>query len=186
VVRYLASRGITIPLPPSLRGAPALRRPDGGNGPAMVARVDGLDGELIGVHRTWLDSDESGQWHRRDRALLGSVGGGAVRLAQAAETLLIAEGIETALAAMQATAQPTWAALSTSGVMALLLPTFVRTVVILADHDRSGAGERAARTAAQRWRAEGRRVRIYISPHVGDDAADRLLATAADEVHRVA
>jgi putative DNA primase/helicase len=46
VVRYLAGRSITMPVPPSLRWAPALRRPDGISGPAMVARVDRLDGEM--------------------------------------------------------------------------------------------------------------------------------------------
>jgi hypothetical protein len=43
-VSYLAGRGITMPTPPSLRYAPALRRPDGAYGPAMVARVDSLEG----------------------------------------------------------------------------------------------------------------------------------------------
>jgi hypothetical protein len=152
----------------------------------MVAQVDGLDGELIGVHRTWLARDAAGHWHRRDRASIGPLLGGVVRLAPVADTLLIAEGIETALAAMQATAQPAWAALSTSGMTVLWLPSIVRHVIILADHDRSGAGERAARTAAQRWLGQGRRVEIYMSPHVGEDAADRLLATAGEEARHAA
>ena len=46
----------------------------------MVARVDGLDGGLIGVHRTWLDRGADGIWHRCDRASLGPTAGGAVRL----------------------------------------------------------------------------------------------------------
>ena len=109
----------------------------------MVARVDDVDGRLIGVHRTWLARDPVRQWYRRDRASLGPIGGGAVRRAPPAETLLIGEGIETTAAGMLSTAQPAWAALSTSGMVALVLPPIVRTVVILADHDVSGAGERA-------------------------------------------
>jgi putative DNA primase/helicase len=174
VTTYLAGRGITIDPPPSLRWAAALRRPDGTNGPAMIARIDNIDGELIGIARTWLAHDAAGSWCRRDRAMLGRATGGAVRFASAAETLLIGEGIETCLAAMQATAQPTWAALSTSGMTALRLPRIARTVIILADHDRSGAGERAARTAAQRWLAEGRRVWIAMPPEPGTDFADVL------------
>src|SRR5262249_36811557 len=134
----------------------ALRRPDGTLGPAMVARIDGTDGELNGVHRTWLDRDVAGIWRRRDRAMLGRTSGGAVRLAAAAETLLVGEGIETVLAAMMATGEAAWSALSTSGMTTLVLPPAVRHVVIVADHDRSGAGERAARAAAQRWLTEGR------------------------------
>jgi putative DNA primase/helicase len=179
VVRYLAGRGITIPAPLTLRWAPSLRRPDRTAGPAMVARVDSLDGILIAVHRTWIDCDAAAEmWRRRDRASLGPVRGGAVRLAPAAETLLIGEGIETTLAGMVATGLPGWAALSTSGLKALALPAEVRSVVICADNDDNGAGERAARTAEQRWRAEGRGVQIYISPYVGEDAADRLLAVS--------
>jgi putative DNA primase/helicase len=174
VARYLAGRGIILPVPPSLRWAAALRRPDATTGPAMVARVDGLDGELIGVHRTWLARDAAGTWRRRDRASLGPIRGGAVRLAPSAETLMIGEGIETCLAAIQATGLHGWAALSTSGMVAMILPPAVRTVIILADHDRSGAGARAARAAAVRWLAEGRRVRIAMPSKPGTDMADVL------------
>jgi phage/plasmid primase-like uncharacterized protein len=186
VERYLAGRGITIPPPPSVRWAPSLRLPDGTYAPATVARVDNLDGELIGVHRTWLARGTEGIWRRWDRATLGCIAGGAVRLAAAAETLMIGEGIETALAAMQAMGQPAWAALSTSGMVALALPPIVRVVVILADHDRNGAGERAARTAAQRWLAEGRRVRIAMPPEPGTDFADMLAGRARAELHNAA
>jgi hypothetical protein len=174
VVRYLYGRGITIPVPRSLRWAPALKRPDGGSGPAMVARIDNVDGELIGVHRTWLHRDAVGIWRREDRAMLGRAAGGAVRLAPAADTLLVAEGIETALAGLTAAALPAWAALSTGGLVALELPAIVRHIIILADNDRSGAGERAARTAARRWVAEGRDVRLAIPPLPGTDMADVL------------
>src|SRR5262249_22433096 len=98
-----------------------------------------------------------------------------VRLARAGETLLIGEGIETCLAAMQATELPAWAALSTSGMMALQLPPEVPHVVILADNDDNGAGLHAARVAAQRWGAEGRRVRIPSPPEPGADRAALLV-----------
>jgi putative DNA primase/helicase len=186
VVAYLAGRGITIPVPPSLRWAPALRDPDGTYAAAMVARIDSIDGELIGVSRTWLARDGAGIWWRRDRAMLGCAAGGAVRLAPAAKILMVGEGVETCLAAMTATMQPGWAALSTSGLVALALPPIVHQVVIVADHDVSGAGERAARTAAQRWLAEGRRVRIAMPPEPGTDFNDVLLGRAYAEVRDVA
>jgi len=173
VMRYLAGRGITIPVPPSLRWARACRHPSGIELPAMIARIDNIDGELIGIHRTFLRPDGSGKGDIKPvKAMLGRAAGGAVRLAPAAETLMVSEGIETALAAMQATGQPAWAALSTSGMTALILPPSVRGAIILADHDRNGAGERAAHAAAQRWLAEGRRVRLAIPPQPGSDFAD--------------
>jgi hypothetical protein len=180
--RYLAARGITIPLPPSLRWAPVLRRRDGTHGPAMVARIDGPDGEFAGVHRTWLDRGPDGTWRRRNRAMLGCAGGGAVRLASAAATLLIGEGVETCVAAMQACELPAWAALSTSGMKALVLPDVVLRIIILADNDVNGTGERAARAAANRWVAAGQRVRIVMPPKPGTDMADLLAGRAYGEV----
>ena len=70
---------------------------------------------------------------------------------------------------------PAWAALSTSGLVALASPPVVRTVIILADHDANGAGERAARAAAAHWLAEGRRVRIAMPPAAGTDFNDVLI-----------
>jgi putative DNA primase/helicase len=189
VVHYLVGRRITIALPPVLRYAPALRRPDGTKKPAMIARIDGIDGELIGIARTWLIRDSAGSWHRHDRAMLGLAVGGAVRFTPAGETLLIGEGLETCLAAMQACSLPAWAALSTSGMVALVLPASVLTVIILADNDENGAGERAARAAAERWLAEGRRVCIAMPPEPGCDFNDLLLGrthVGIKERHRVA
>ena len=146
VERYLRSRGITIPVPSlSLRWAGSLRRPDGTCGPAMVARVDRPDGQLVGVHRTWIDRDVAGVWRRRDRASLGPIGGGAVRLAPAAEMLIIGEGVETTMAGMQASGLPGWAALSAGGIARLILPAVVCVVLIAVDRDANGTGERAAR-----------------------------------------
>jgi hypothetical protein len=186
VERYLAGRGTTIAPPVTLRWVHALQRPDYTSGPAMVARIDAPDGDMIGIHRTWLYLGPDGAWRRRERAMLGRAAGGAVRLAPASETILIGEGIETCLAGMWATALPGWAALSTSGMTALTLPTVARRVVILADHDISGAGERAAYAAADRWLAEGRRVQIALPPEPGTDIADVLAGRAYAEVRDVA
>jgi putative DNA primase/helicase len=172
VVRYLADRRITLAPPSSLRWAPRCwHREARAYLPAMVARVEHVERGFVGCHRTYLTAD----YRRRDRASLGPIGGGAVRLSPVGETLMIGEGIETCLSAMQACALPAWAALSTSGMVTLALPPVVCTVVILADHDESGAGERAACVAADRWLAEGRRVRIAIPPKPGIDFADVLL-----------
>jgi putative DNA primase/helicase len=155
----------------------------------MVALVEHVERGIVGVHRTWLAREPAGRWRRIDRASLGPIGGGAVRLAPVGDTLMIAEGIETALSGMQAMQTPAWAALSTSGMVALVLPPIVRHVVILADHDANGAGERAARAASERWLAEGCRIRIAMPPAPGTDFNDVLLGRANGrclEAHNVA
>jgi phage/plasmid primase-like uncharacterized protein len=109
--------------------------------------------------------------------MLGPCRGGAVRLEEPDEVLMIGEGIETCLAAMQATGNPAWAALSTSGLRALDLPDSVRNVIILADGD--DPGEAAARACASRWMRQGRRVRIARPPR-GLDFNDVLLGRVSD------
>lgn len=177
VVGYLRSRGLSVKPPPSLRFHPRLKHPTGGIWPAMVALVvDGRTGRPTALHRTFLAVGDAGKAPVvPQKMMLGPCRGGAVRLGEHASggPLLIGEGIETCLAAMQATGRPAWAALSTSGLQTLRLPNDVDEIVVLADGDQ--AGDAAARAAAQRWQNEGRLVRIAKAPD-GMDFNDLLLA----------
>lgn len=192
VERYLRSRGYSGPIPPSIQfigmhTAYGWHEPSGQRRPVMVAAVEHVEHGFVGVSQTYLAIDGSTKASLDPpRLFTGPVAGGAVRLAQAAETLLVGEGIETCLAGMRATGTPAWAALSTSGLVALVLPSIVRTVVILADNDANGAGERAAYTAADRWLAEDRRVRIAMPPEPGTDFADVLLGQLCSGARDVA
>ena len=71
---------------------------------------------------------------------------------------------------MLANGWPGWAALSAGGIERLILSPLpmAANIIITADNDLNGIGERAARCAAERWLTEGRRVRIalMISPIV--------------------
>ena len=177
VETYLASRGIDLPPPDALRFHAGLKHPSGGIWPAMVALVtNGADGTPLAIHRTFLARDGGGKAPvDPQKMMLGPCRGGAVRLADPGDVLMVGEGIETCLAAMQATGHPAWAALSTSGLRALDLPNDVRDVIVLADGD--DAGEAAARDCAWRWKREGRRVRIARPPQ-GMDFNDMLLGRA--------
>jgi len=181
VATYLRSRGITISPPWSIRYHARLKHPSGAAWPVMVALVTrGVDGEPIGVHRTFLaHGGNEKALVAPAKMMLGPCRGGAVRLGWPSELLLVGEGIETCLAAMQASGHAAWAALSTSGMAALALPPIVTQIIVLADHDVSGAGERAAFAAAQRWLNEGRRVRIALPPLPGADMADVLVGRTA-------
>jgi hypothetical protein len=143
----------------------------------MVGLVtSGVDGKLLGIHRTFLARDGGGKAPvDPQKMMLGSCRGGAIRLAVPGDVLMVGEGIETCLAAMQATGHPAWAALSTSGLRGLNLPSDVRDVIVLADGD--DPGEAAARDGAWRWNREGHRVRIARPPQ-GMDFNDMLVARA--------
>ena len=177
VEAYLASRGLTCSLPPSLRFHRGLKHPSGGIWPCMVALVTrGADDTPLAIHRTFLAREDHGKAALEPaKMMLGPCRGGAVRLREPGEVLMIGEGIETCLAAMQATGHPAWAALSTSGLRALDLPGGFRDVIVLADGD--DPGEAASRDCALRWMREGRRVRIARPPR-GMDFNDVLLGRA--------
>ena len=170
---YLRSRGLHLPLVPTLRFHARLTHHSGEGWPVLVALVTrGSDDTPLAIHRTFLARDGAGKAPiNPKKMMLGPCRGGAVRLGALADRLMIGEGIETCLAAMQATGRPAWAALSTSGLRALDLPDTVRQVIVLADGD--DAGEAAAREAALRWKREGRSVRIARPPR-GCDFNDML------------
>jgi DNA primase len=177
VETYVRSRGVSLPPAPVLRFSPRCwNRESGRKLPAMLARVDDIDGDFLGVHRTWLLPDGSGKAELEDQKMsLGRVRGGAIRLAPAGPMLAVAEGIENALSATAVKGIPAWSAVAKGGFKSLQLPAEVREVLIVADHDHNGGGEIAARAAGQRWAAEGRHVRLWRSPQVGQDANDLLL-----------
>jgi hypothetical protein len=145
----------------------------------MVALVEHVTSGIVGVHRTYLTEG----CRRYDRASLGPIGGGAIRLStpRIGEWFAVAEGIETALAVMISCSMAAWAAISASGIRALVLPPEATHVVICADHDPSGTGQRAASDAAMRWLAESRRVRVAMAPTPGADMADLLIAADTPE-----
>ena len=173
VQAYLRSRRLVVPVPTSLRFHPRLKHPSGGIWPGMLALVTGgVDKKPLAVHRTFFNLDGNGKAPITPaRMMLGPCRGGVVRLAEPREILMLGEGIETCLAAMQVTGNPAWAAISTSGMRALELPPEVRDVIVLADGD--DAGEAAAQHCARRWKSEGRRVRIA-RPLWGLDFNDML------------
>jgi len=178
VEAYLASRGIRLRLPGTLRFHAGLKHPSGGFWPSMVALVEnGANGVPLAIHRTFLARDGGGKAPvDPQKMMLGPCRGGAVRLADPVDVLMVGEGIETCLAAMLATGHPAWAALSTSGLRSLELPENVRDVIVLADADE--AGEAAAQHCARSWKRQGRRVRIARPPR-GMDFNDLLLGRAS-------
>lgn len=170
---YLRSRGIFIPVPPTLRFLPNCRYETGISFPCIVALVtSGLGNQPLGIHRTFLAPDGTAKAPVTPaKKMWGPCGGGAVRLAKADDRLMIGEGIETTLSAMMASDIPGWAALSVSGMRGLDLPPNIRAVTILADADTNG--EAAAVECAERWSREGRNVRIA-RPPAGYDFNDLL------------
>jgi hypothetical protein len=99
VETYLAARGLPLPLPPSLRFHCGVKHPSGGVWPCMIALVTrGSDGTPVAIHRTFLSHDGSGKAPvEPTKMMLGPCRGGAVRLAELGDLLMIGEGIDRVL-----------------------------------------------------------------------------------------
>lgn len=166
--RYLREvRRITAILPASLRYHPACwHGPSARKLPAMVALVEGA--ERFAVHRTFLRPDGLGKAEVEPgtaKMMLGATQGGAVRLTEADGPLVVAEGIETALALASGLLRhpaTIWAALSTSGMKALRLPPQPGRLTVATDGDP--AGREAGNALAERATALGWSVSLLPAP----------------------
>lgn len=177
VARYLRRRAITIPAPPSLRQGDMVyagRVPL----PTLVAAVQGPDRALTGIQQTLLTLEGGKAPVTRQKVARGVLGYGAVRLGPAGPRLGLAEGIETALSAMQIHGVSVWATLSCARLGSIAIPPQVKELVIFADSDEPGLA--AAERAADRYMREGLSVTIRAPAHGFKDWNDFLKAQAGE------
>jgi putative DNA primase/helicase len=180
VLAYLKSRGITGDIPATIKQYSNLyHKPSGLYYPAMVAAVSVWpDKTITALHRTYIKNDSSGKADiSPNKMMLGKTKGGAVRLAAPGKKLAIAEGVETALSIQISTGLPTWAALSTSGLLNVKVPPLDITHEILIAADGDSAGITAANKLATRLLEGGYKVSIA-TPSTGMDFNDVLRGAA--------
>jgi phage/plasmid primase-like uncharacterized protein len=189
--RYLANRGLpNLPLTcTDLRAHPGLEyrwevSDDKfeviGTFPALLAMFRDKDGRPIALHRIYVDPDGSG----KPKALATldegkpanskttmtipsdvTLVGGAVKIdPNPGPVLILAEGVETALAVRAMLGLPVWATLTANLLPVLVLPPQVRIVAVFADRDRSLAGETYGEKAVNAFREQGRVATRYEPP----------------------
>lgn len=174
---YARTRGITIPLPASLRFHPTCwHSPTKQSYPTLIAGVQTVDGEIVAVHRIYLTPTGHKADIANNKSTLGAFKGGAVRLGalQPDKALLVGEGIETMLSAMQLTGYAAWAALG-SNLKGVEIPASISDVMICADNGT--AGHNAAHTLQQRLMQQGKTVQVIAPPSQYSDFNDYLQAT---------
>nr|WP_302849137.1 toprim domain-containing protein [Sphingobium sp. AS12] len=106
--------------------------------------------------------------------MLGRPGRGAVQLAAATTVLGLAEGVETALAAMRLHRIPVWATLGAERAAHVLLPSGLKRLVLL--FDRDAAGWKANRLAHLAYNRPGLEIVSPWPPAPCNDWADVLEA----------
>ncbi len=164
---YLEARGLDSKcLPHCIRLHPNLAYTQDGKPvsfhPTMVGKISGEDGNLAGLHRTFLSSNGRKAPVADSKRSLGRVRGGAIRLDPAGEVLALAEGLETALAVRQATRLPTWCAVSASNLKKVSMPESVSTVHIFGDKDRNLKGQNSALETCDLLYHQGRTVYLHL------------------------
>ncbi|WKL18815.1 DUF7146 domain-containing protein [Comamonas testosteroni] len=152
-----------------------------GSFPAIVCAIRNAEGEIVTLHRTYLNKDGKklavsykdsvGQRHKVEKVkkMMSipddmDVNGSAVRLGDPScgGVLGIAEGLETALSAYRATKIPTWSSVNAQLMETFEIPESVHTLLIWADKDKSVRGEIAANVLYQRAKALGLNVHILM------------------------
>ena len=197
---YLQARGIDLRQlgrqPAALRFAAELfNKESGRHRPAMLAAVCNPSGRFVAAHRTWLARDQAGIWRkaplRNPKMTLGSCAGGTIRLWRGAsgkplaaapddDTVVIAEGIETALSvAVACPEMRVLSAVSLGNLSHVQLPAQLVDVIVAADNDGANpAAERMLERAVDRLLQQGRSVRIARSSS-GKDFNDPLRGSPA-------
>ena len=141
--------------------------------PCLLAAYRSLDtDEITGIVRIAVDEPES--WPKSQRKMLGVVRRAAVKLVPVTDTLAVAEGVETAVAANMLGHGPAWA-LGSAGAVANLpvLPGIERLILLQENNDVS---RNAVDRCGKRWLRAGRKV-SRVKPHQErDDLNDELIS----------
>lgn len=165
-----------------------------GRFPAIITRLDDINGNMVTIHRTYLALDGSGKAPvEKAKKLMqspvdGCTDGAAIKLFRPVSfvesisdleskrvILGLSEGIESALAAYTLTGIPTWAAWSASGLVKVDLPPEVTDLILFGDNDP--AGRKAINDLLERLKEESPTIRVVIKlPQTpGADWADEIL-----------
>ena len=180
VSKYLKKRNLPIPRE-SVRLHPKCRYYENGGlkseHPAMVSKIVNFDGMMVRFHITYLDNEGNKADVENQKKILppkGTINGGGIYFDRPDESMVIAEGIETALAGEKLFSRKAIAALTAHGMEELKIPDFVKDVIILSDNDASFIGQKAAYTLAARLKREKRTVQVMMPADIGDDFCDVL------------
>ncbi|AHE57413.1 hypothetical protein NX02_29225 [Sphingomonas sanxanigenens DSM 19645 = NX02] len=151
---YARSRGIIMPLPPSIRFTRVYAWIDRENGevgpdlPALIGAVTDGAGEVIGLQRIFLaKGGRAKAGMKKPKKSLGRIRGGALRLDATLvansdlilDEVIITEGPEDGLSlAQEMPDRRVWVALGTAMMPEVQFPPEVRSIVIAGQNDKAG------------------------------------------------
>ncbi|NIJ37197.1 DNA primase [Sphingopyxis panaciterrae] len=169
---YLSGRGLQPTDAWGRLRASVLYYPMHGPCPVLIAPIDDPEGSLVGVHRTYLQPSGAKLDVANPRLTLGYLRGGAIRLGEVTDQLIICEGLEDGLTLYQLMGTPVWVAGGAGFMRQMIIPETIRSLTIAADND--DAGELAAQRAADTHNIGGRDVHIVRPDPAFKDFNDEL------------
>jgi len=173
VLTYLSNRLGISKVCSHIREHDNLRYDTQSSYPAMIARII-REGRCVSLHRTYLSQGQKAPVSNPKKLMPGlGVIGGSVQLGDAAETMGVAEGIETALAASVMFGMPVWSAISAAGLEGWQAPPQAKRVIVFADHDANGVGQCAAFNLMRRLYMNSIEVEVKVPDKIGTDWADQ-------------
>jgi phage/plasmid primase-like uncharacterized protein len=164
---YFARRGISIAIPEEIRFHKSLSYFDGdkkmGNFPALLVMISDVNGNPVTIHRTYLTKEGKKADVTSPKKMmpyppnLNNVGS-AIRFKAETQSgiLLVAEGLETALAVMEGTNLPVWCTGNAHLLENFVPPGWAKQIFVFADKDKpsqqhpKGHGQEAATRLVQR------------------------------------
>jgi DNA primase len=179
---YARSRGITAPLPPTVRFAMTPRWIDPETGqpgrdyPALVCAMQDHEGALAAVQCVFLADGGRRKYHRvRDdgtvakaKLTFGVIVGSALRIGPPGPTVMLCEGPEDGLTLAQTYPMLNiWVACGTALLSRVVFPGDVQAVILAGDN--GAAGRRAVDEATAAYMAQGLRVdELFPGPRFKD------------------
>ena len=188
---YLAGRGIQDIVPYEGRvirvkyGTKYIRLHSGKPDLMVCAMRDVVTDEITAVHQTFFDEDwqpiieDNGRKMRRTLGVMNCDPiHAAIKFATQEEVLdagalVIGEGVETCLSAIQLGWSPVWAMGSTGNIAKLPVIDGIDELIILGERD-NGASERVTKTAIRRWILAGRRAECILPNEGFKDFNDQI------------
>lgn len=155
----------------------SIREASYGGLPAMLAKIDGVDGKGVNLHLTHLTEDgQKADVEPGKRVMPGKLPDGcAIRLWPAAERMGVAEGIESAMSAAILFKMPVWATINGTMMAKWVPPEEAKEIWIFGDNDGNYTGQAKAYALAHRLSVQfGRLVEVRIPEGVGEDWNDVL------------
>lgn len=173
-------RGITMPLPPSIRFGmvPPWRDRNTGEwakpAPAVLCAVFDRSDDVVGIQRIFLrDGGLAKARMRRPKLTLGRIRGASLRLGPVRPTIIVCEGPEDGLTLAQCIpGSSVWPTLGTGLMPVVEYPDEVSEIIIAGQND--AAGHAATDTAAERLLAQGFAVRTMFPDPAFKDWNDQL------------